>query len=378
MIKLAHPMIEDDERHAVLAALDSGQLAQGPRVAALERDFAEYIGTRHAIAVNSGTAALHVALLAHGIEPPPIPHVAPTTNDQRLTPSVIVPAFSFAATANVVLLAGARPVFIDAREDDFGIDATAVEAAITPETRAVIATHLYGQVCDIERLRDICDRRKIALIEDAAQAVGATMNGKKAGSFGTGCFSFYATKNLQAGEGGMITTDDDAIAERARVFRSQGEPRRYVTELLGYNYRMTEIAAALGHAQLPKIDARNAARRANAARLTELLANNKRIVTPSALPDRRHVWHQYTVRVRVGRDARDQLQATMRERGIETGVFYPAPIPAQPLYQRLGYSDAHVPVAARLADEVLSLPVHPTLSTSEIESIATAVNELAV
>jgi dTDP-4-amino-4,6-dideoxygalactose transaminase len=162
------------------------------------------------------------------------------------------------------------------------------------------------------------------------------------------------------------------------VFRSQGEPRRYVTELLGYNYRMTEIAAALGHAQIPKIDARNETRRQNAARLTELLSTNKSVITPSELPERRHVWHQYTVRVRAGRAARDRLQVALRERGIETGVFYPTPIPAQPLYQRLGYGDAHVPAAVRLAEEVLSLPVHPALAATDLETIATAVNELAV
>jgi len=389
MIKLAHPIIEEDEKRAVIEALESGQLAQGPRVAAFERAFAEYCGTKHAVALNSGTAALHVALLSHGIG------AQPAAAARGGPDEVIVPAFSFAATANAVLQAGARPVFVDVREDDFGIDPAQVEAAITPRTRAVIAVHLYGQPCEVEAVAAICARRRITLIEDAAQAVGAELRGQRAGSHGTGCFSFYATKNLQTGEGGMITTDDDAVADRARTFRSQGERTRYVTEELGYNFRMTEIAAALGLAQMPKIDARNEARRRHAARLTELLspaaaaspvtpafsqppvarAFSPRIVLPQQLPGRTHVWHQYTIRVAAGRGARDALQAALRKRGIESAIFYPAPIHRQPLYQRLGYGDLDFPVAQRLADEVLSLPVHPALSGSDIETIAKAVRE---
>jgi dTDP-4-amino-4,6-dideoxygalactose transaminase len=198
------------------------------------------------------------------------------------------------------------------------------------------------------------------------------------GSFGVGCFSFYPTKNMTTGEGGMITTDDDAIADRARTFRSQGERTRYVTEELGYNFRMTEIAAALGLSQMPKIDARNDARRRHAARLTELLSplediTGGRIVLPQQLSGRMHVWHQYTIRVTAGRGARDALQAALRGHGIESAVFYPAPIHRQPLYRRLGYGGLDFPVAQRLADEVLSLPVHPALSEGDIETIARAV-----
>jgi dTDP-4-amino-4,6-dideoxygalactose transaminase len=361
MIKLAHPIIEEDERQAVLDVLASGQLAQGPRVAAFEAAFAEYVGVRHAVAVNSGTAALHLSLLVRGVGP----------GDE-----VVVPAFSFAATANTVLHAGARPVFVDVREDDFGIDTAQIEAALTPRTRAIVPVHLYGQTCDIERVAEICGAHGLALIEDAAQAPGATHGDERAGSWDTGAFSFYATKNLQTGEGGMITTNDDAVADRARILRSQGERTRYVTEEAGYNYRMTEIAAALGNAQLPKLDARNEARRANAARLAKLLRANERIATPRELRGRRHVWHQYTIRVLAGREARDTLQTALRERGIETAVFYPTPIHRQPLYQRLGYASVALPVAERLATEVLSLPVHPALSPADIDTIAAAVNEL--
>lgn len=361
MIKLAQPIIEDEERRAVLEALESGQLAQGPRVAAFERAFAEYAGAPHAVAVSSGTAALHLALLAHGVGP----------GDE-----VIVPAFSFAATANTVLHCGARPVFIDVRDDDFGIDVAKLDATITPRTKAVVPVHMYGQMCDVEAVSAISDASGVTLIEDAAQAVGASAGKTRAGAAGTGCFSLYATKNLQTGEGGMVTTGDDAIADRLRLLRSQGERTRYVTEEAGYNYRMTEVAAALGLAQMPKLEARNDVRRANAARLSELLAGNERIVAPKELPLRRHVWHQYTVRVPAGREARDELQARLRERGIETAVFYPTPIHRQPLYRELGYADVSLPVAQRLAGEVLSLPVHPALSAADVETIAGAVNEL--
>jgi len=357
-IRLAQPIVEDDEKRAVVAALESGQLAQGPRVAAFEEAFASYVGVKHAVAVNTGTAALHVALLAHGIG----------GGDE-----VIVPALSFAATANVVLQAGARPVFADVREDDFGIDPAGIEAAMTPRTKAVTAVHLYGQPCDIGAIRAICRARGVTLIEDAAQAVGAAVDGTKCGAFATAAFSFYATKNLQTGEGGMVTTDDGDVAAAARLLRSQGERTRYVTEELGYNYRMTEVAAALGNAQLPKLDARNEQRRRNAARLNGLLAGLDGIETPRELPGRHHVYHQYTVRVRAGGEARDRLQAALRNAGIESAVFYPAPIHRQPLYQRLGYGDVRLPIAERLCDEVLSLPVHPALSPDDLARIAETV-----
>ncbi len=363
MIKLADPIIDDDDKRAVIEALESGQLAQGPRVAAFEEAFAAYIGVPHAIAVNSGTAALHVALLAHGIGP---------------GDDVIVPAFSFAATANAVLHAGARPIFADVRTDDFGIDPALAEAAITPATKAIIAVHLYGQTCDITAIAEICARRNLVLIEDAAQAVGATHDGRAAGSFGTGCFSFYATKNLQTGEGGMITTSNEHVATLARTLRSQGERTRYVTDELGYNFRMTEVAAALGLSQLPKLDARNDQRRANAARLSELLAPNERIITPRELPNRRHVYHQYTIRIPAGREAREHLQSALRQREIESAVFYPAPIHKQPLYQRLGLGDAAFAMAEQLAEEVLSLPLHASLPSDDVEAIARAVNEAMV
>jgi dTDP-4-amino-4,6-dideoxygalactose transaminase len=365
-IRIAQPLVEDDEVRAVVDALQSGQLAQGPRVAEFERAFAAHTGTRHAVAVNSGTAALHLALLAVGVGP----------GDE-----VIVPAFTFAATANVVLHAGARPVFVDVCDADFGIDLARAEAAMTPRTRAIVGVHLYGQTCEVEALAKLCAGRGVALVEDAAQAVGASMGGRPAGAFGVAAFSFYATKNLTTGEGGMVTTDDDAVAERARLLRSQGERTRYVTDEAGYNYRMTEMAAALGAAQLARLGERNERRRSNAARLSAQLASvedsARGLVLPRELPGRRHAWHQYTVRVAGGAAARDALQAHLRERGIETAVFYPAPVHRQPLYARLRYGDLDLPVAQRLADEVLSLPVHPALSDADTDEVAAAVRDWA-
>jgi len=363
-VRLAQPAVEEDEQRAVIEALASGQLAQGPRVRAFEEAFAACIGVPHAVAVNSGTAALHVALLAHGVGP----HAGGASDDE-----VIVPAFSFAATANCVLQAGAQPVFVDVRASDCNIDPGAIQSAFTPRTRAVIAVHLYGQSCDIEAIRALCDQRGVALIEDAAQAVGAACGGGQVGTFGTAAWSFYATKNLFTGEGGMVTMLDARLSERARIFRSQGERTRYITEELGYNYRMTEPAAALGLAQLPKLAARNERRRANAGLLSAALAEVPGLVLPAELPERTHVWHQYTVRITTGRAERDRLQQILRDHAIESAVFYPIPIHQQPLYRRLGYGGVSLPVAERLADEVLSLPVHPGVDEQDIEAIARAV-----
>lgn len=375
MIRIAQPIIGPEEEQAVLDALRSGRLAQGSRVAEFEEAFARYLGVRHAVAVSSGTAALIVALRARGIGP----------GDE-----VIVPVFTFAATANAVLLVGARPVFVDIREDGFTIDAAPIEAAITPRTKAIIPVHLYGHPCEMPALMEIAQRRGLIVIEDACQALGATWQGRKTGTFGTGCFSFYATKSITTGEGGMVVTDDDEVAHRARLLRNQGENERYRTELLGYNFRMSELAAALGLAQLPKLDGWNERRRANAAWLNEHL---EAVVTPVERPGAYHVYQQYTVRVPVtqwdrlqpvgGRaeappagsngTARDALAAALRAQEIETAVYYARALHQQPLYQHLGIGGSF-PVAERAAQEVLSLPVHPALSPDDLERIAAAVN----
>ena len=362
MIPIARPHIDDDERAAVLAVLESGQLAQGAQVRAFEEEFAAMCGVREAVAVSSGTTALLASLLAHGVGP----------GDE-----VVTTPFTFIATANAILFTGARPVFVDVREDDFGIDPLLIESKVTAKTRAIIPVHLYGQPCDIEAVTATAQRHGLAVIEDACQAHGASAGGRMAGSFGTGCFSFYPTKNMTTGEGGMITTNDSAVAEKARRIINHGQASRYVSDALGLNFRMTDIAAALGRKQLAKLAERNERRRANARYLSERL---KGVVMPVELAGRRHVYHQYTVRVPSldsTASRRDALAAALLQAGVQTAVYYPLPLHQQPLYQNLGYRDA-LPTAERLSREVLSLPVHPALSQEELDTIVRAVNEAAV
>ncbi|HEX5369493.1 MAG TPA: DegT/DnrJ/EryC1/StrS family aminotransferase [Dehalococcoidia bacterium] len=354
MIRIAEPRIGEAEREAVLAVLASGRLSNGPVTRDFETAFAREVShTPEAVAVSSGTAALHVALLAHGIGP----------GDE-----VITTAFSFQATANMILATGARPVFVDVR-DDCNIDPERIEAAITSRTRAVLPVHLYGRLCDMQPLCDLASRRGLALIEDAAQAHGASAGGRYAGSFGAGCFSLYATKNLAAGEGGVVTTGDPALARRLRRLRAHGEDDRYESVEVGYNYRLTEVSAALALAQIGRLAELNELRRRNAVYLSQRLERLSLPETP--IEPASHVWNQYTVRVP---DGRDQLRAFLHERDIEAMVYYPMTLPSQKLYRDLGYDPSSFPVAHRLANEVLSLPVHPGLSFDDLDQIVDAVN----
>ncbi|HEY7270699.1 MAG TPA: DegT/DnrJ/EryC1/StrS family aminotransferase [Dehalococcoidia bacterium] len=354
MIRIAQPLLGREERDAVLAVLDSGQLVNGPVTQQLEREFAARVShTAEAVAVANGTAALHLALLAHGIGP----------GDE-----VITTPFTFQATANMVLAVGAKPLFVDVG-DDANIDASLIEHAVTPMTKAVMPVHLYGRLADMAAIEDVAKRRGLIIIEDAAQAQGAESCGRSAGSFGTGCFSFYATKNMTAGEGGMVTTNDAEVAARLRLLRSHGETARYSSSMLGFNYRLTEMGAAIALAQLHKLAAFNEKRLANARYLSEHLHG---VTLPPRAWDGESVWHQYTVRVPSGRD---ELAEWLKARGIQTSVYYPTPVPDQPLYRGKGYDGASCPSARRLAREVLSLPVHPALSQDDLERIVAAVNE---
>lgn len=354
MIPIARPLIGEEEKQAVLEVLESGFLAQGSRVQAFEEAFAQMCGVRYAVATSSGTTALHIALLAHGVGP----------GDE-----VITSPFTFIASANCALYVGARPVFVDIDPQTFNLDPAQIEAAITPRTRVIIPVHLYGLPCDMGPILDIARRYGLAVIEDACQAHKAEYRGKKVGSFGTGVFSFYPTKNITCGEGGMITTDDPEIAEKCRAIRQHGMRQRYHHDELGFNFRMTDVHAAIGLAQLRKLERFNRIRQANAQYLTEHLWG---VVTPYVPSDCTHVFHQYTIRVPGGK--RDALRAYLKERGIGSEIYYPVPIHQQRFYQDLGY-DGHFPEAERAAGEVLSLPIHPALSHSDLEAIVAAVNE---
>jgi dTDP-4-amino-4,6-dideoxygalactose transaminase len=355
MIPIAHPLIGDEEKQAVLAVLESGQLAQGEVVEEFENKFADWVGVNHAIATSNGTTALHVALLAHGI---------------GVGDEVITSPFTFIASANSVLYTGARPVFVDIEPDTFNLDPNLIEAAITAKTRAILPVHLYGNPADIVAIREIANRHGLAVIEDAAQAHGAKVEGQAVGSFGTGCFSFYPTKNMTSGEGGMITTNDEDIANLARLLRAHGARERYRHELLAYNFRMTNIHAAIGNAQLSKIDRWTQQRQQHAARLTELLGDA--VVTPVTREWAEHVYHQYTVRITGGRG---DLPERLAQQGVGTGVHYPIPVHHQPMYRELGYTDS-LPRAEQAAVEVLSLPVHPSVTESDLHTIAGAITSM--
>ncbi len=295
---------------------------------------------------------MHTAVLAHGIGP----------GDE-----VITTPFTFIASANAAIFAGAKPVFVDIDERTYNMDPGRIEAAISPRTKAILPVHLFGNPCAMEAIMDIATEHGLAVIEDACQAHGATVGGRRVGSFGTGCFSFYPTKNITTAEGGIITTNDDQVADRARLIRSHGQRERYYHEMIGYNFRMTEIQAAIGLVQLGKLEQFNAARRAHAEYLTARL---KGVVAPIATPGCEHVYHQYTIRVP---DRRDALADHLREQGIGTMIYYPVPVHKQVAYQRLGYED-HLPVAERASREVLSLPVHPALTREELDHIVEGVN----
>ncbi|MFY9588208.1 MAG: DegT/DnrJ/EryC1/StrS family aminotransferase [Actinomycetota bacterium] len=348
MIPIARPILGREEEEAVARVLRSGRLAQGPEVAAFEDGFAAVAGSAHAIACANGTVALQLALLAHGVGP----------GDE-----VIVPSFTFAGSANAVAACGATPVFCDVRDDDFCIDVADADGRVTPATKAVMPVHLYGQTADMDAVGAFAGKHGLVVIEDACQAHGAGFRDRPAGSFATAAFSLYATKNITTGEGGVVTTNDDAIADRLRLLRNHGSTERYVHTAFGLNMRMTEMQAAIGRVQLSHLPEWNERRRENARFYGTELKGIDGLVAPAELPGRVHVWHQYTLRVP---DRRDAVLKRVRDAGVGAEVYYPIPTHRQASF----HDPSSLPVAERLAGEVLSIPVHPSLTDDERATVA--------
>ncbi|MEV8564719.1 DegT/DnrJ/EryC1/StrS family aminotransferase [Streptomyces sp. NPDC051322] len=360
-IPAARPVIGEEEIDAVVRVLRSGRVVQGPEVAAFEEGFSELVAGRHCVAVNSGTSALHLLLLALGIGP----------GDE-----VIVPSFSFAASANAVRLTGADVVFADIEADSFCLDPAAVEAAITPRTAAIMPVHLYGHPAAMDRLMPIAEQHGLAVVEDACQAHTAALHGTPVGAFGSGgTFSFYPTKNMHALEGGMVTTADAEIARTLRLLRNQGMEQRYANEIVGANMRMTDVSAAVGRVQLGKVLDWTEQRRVNAAYFDQhITASN--VTGPPVAAGARHAYHQYTVRIEGDRDA---AMRQLAEAGIGNAVYYPTPIHRlKPYWEPDQKAGRHweLPETERAAAEVVSLPVHPSLTAEDLERIVVAVNEL--
>jgi dTDP-4-amino-4,6-dideoxygalactose transaminase len=336
---------------AIQQTLHHGVFASSDSVRAFEEEFARYCNVKYCVCVNSGTSALHLAMIAGGVQP----------GDEVIT----VP-FTFIATAWAISYVSARPVFVDIEPRSYHLEIEQLAGAIGPKTRAILPVHLYGQMADLDPLRELCDRNGLLLVEDAAQAHGAEYRGKRAGSCGEmGCFSFYPTKNLGAyGEGGAVTTNDEKLAARIRHLRDHAQTTKYRHEELGYNYRMDELQGAILRVKLRHLDHWNAARSQKATYYQQKLANQS-LVLPFELPERRHVWHQFVVRS--GR--RDRLRDELSKAQIGTGLHYPIPLHLQPVYSYLGYKAGDFPVAEAVASECLSLPMFSELEEAEMDRV---------
>ena len=355
-IPIAKPLLGRDEEDAIREVLRSGRLVQGKQVKAFEEAFADYLGVEHAVAVTNGTIALDLALKALKLGP----------GDE-----VIVPAFSFIATGNCVLFQDAKPVFADIDPKTFNIDPSDAKEKVTTKTRAIIPVHLFGQPARMDELKEFAQDHNLFLIEDAAQSHGAIYKGRKTGSLGdTGCFSFYATKNMTTGEGGMITTNNRELARTVRLLRHQGQSAKYHHTIIGYNYRLTELSAAIGLVQLKKLDEGNEKRIKNAETLNNGIEKVQGLTPPHVEDHVKHVFNQYVIRVEDDYPLeRNKLADHLKEMGIGTAVHYPTPIYEQPAYRTLGYDKTTCSVAEESCRRVLSLPVHPSINESDIQYI---------
>ncbi|MFH0849292.1 MAG: DegT/DnrJ/EryC1/StrS family aminotransferase [archaeon] len=362
LIRINEPQIGKEEIEAVTAVLKSGVLTNkggaGQKVLEFEREYARFIGVKHAVAVNTGTAALHAALLAAGV---------------RAEDEVLMPSFTFAGTGTPILLCGGRPAFSDIDANTYCMSTEAIENSIGRKTKVIIAVHLYGLPCDMDPILEIARQRGITVIEDASQAHGATYKKRKIGSLGDmACFSFYAGKNMTTGEGGMITTNDDELARALRMIRTHGEERPYWITRLGSNYHMTEIAAAIGVAQLAKLPSFLENRRKNAKLMSEHLATSAKLITPVETEDRAHSWHLYTLKVK-GANAgkRNKIIDRVRNKNIEATIYYETPVHMLPLYRDLfGGRRGMLPETEKAARQVIQLPIHSGLSQEELDYVA--------
>jgi len=352
-IPIAKPVLGREELEAVRKVFESGILVQGEKVRLFEEEFAKYVNVKDAVAVANGTMALDAALKALKIGP----------GDE-----VITSAFSFIASSNCVLYQGAKPVFADIDLRSFNIDASDVAEKITARTRAIIPVHLFGQPAEMDALKDLAEDHEIALVEDAAQAHGAEYKGQKVGGLGdVGCFSFYATKNMSTGEGGMITTNNSELARRARLIRDHGQTEKYRHVVLGYNYRMTEMCAAVGLVQLRKLEGFIKRRRENAELLTMGIKKITGLTPPYVKNNVRHVFYQYAVRVEDDYPMkRNELARNLTKKGVGVAVHYPVPIYEQPFYKTLGYGQVVCSAVEEVCKRILSLPVHPSVSNEDI------------
>ncbi|MBY4611227.1 DegT/DnrJ/EryC1/StrS family aminotransferase [Rhizobium sp. 9T] len=360
-LKAQYNSIKSEIDAAVLGVLASGQYILGEEVARLEQEFADYCNVKHAIAVNTGTSALHLSLLAAGVGP----------GDEVIT----VP-FTFVATVSAICYTGARPVFVDVEPVTLTMDPAQLEAKITPRTKAIVPVHLYGQMADMDAIQAIADHYRIPVIEDACQAHGAQYKGARAGSLGTsGCFSFYPGKNLGAcGEGGIVVTNRDDQAKTMRMLRDWGQEQRYHHLLKGFNYRMDAIQGAILRIKLRHLEAWSEARRAHAGRYSSLLGRSGHLTTPVEKAGRRHVYHVYAIRSR----DRDKLQRVLSAEGIQSGLHYPIPVHLQQAHADLGYRVGDFPVSEAVAKEVLSLPIYPEMPARHVDQVAAALEDAYV
>jgi perosamine synthetase len=366
LIPINLPEIGEEEIEAVVKVMRRGPLTNalgaGPAVTKFEENYAKFAGVKHAVAVNSGTAALHSAIVAAGVKP----------GDE-----VILPSFTFVATAEAVVMAGGKPVFTDIDPETYNISPVEIEKNVTKQTKAVVPVDLYGFSADAKPIKDIASEHHLAVVEDAAQAHGATYAGKPAGVFSNvACWSLYASKNITTGEGGVVTTDSDEVAETLRLIRTHGEKAKYASIMLGHNYRMAEIQAAIGLVQLEKLPAFLAKRRKNAQRLTEILAKTERLQLPKETKDRMHSWYLYTVRLRDGDEAqRDKILEELKKKGVGAAAYYVHPVHTMPYYQET-FGECKLPETEKAAKQVFSLPVHPGVTEAQVDSIGKTLLDL--